>query len=82
MTNTKLAPETDAQRNVRQLSMAVVAAKNALAALQDQGHDVSIRPSMRGSVATDEQLEAAEAAVHAAEVAWNQARLAQIGEVA
>lgn len=78
MTNAKLTPETDAQRNVRLLAAAVCTARNALAALQDQGHDSSVRPSLRGPVATKEQLEAAEAVVHAAEVAWNSARLALV----
>jgi hypothetical protein len=70
-TKSKLSPETDAQRDVRILSNRACAAQNALAAAQDSG------------TATEAQLDALEAAHHAAMVAWNQARIAlATGQVA
>lgn len=78
MAHSKLTPETDSQRNLRLLAMAIVDAKNALSALEDQGNDRSLPPSKRGPVATDEQIEAAQDAVNAAELAWNRARLAEV----
>lgn len=81
MKTTQLAPETDSQRNLRLLAMAIVDAKNALTALENQGAtDYSVPPSRRvaASVATDEQIEAAQDAVNAAELAWHRARYPEV----